>query len=506
MSKNLKVASVFSNHMVLQREKNISVWGCASEGNDVTVSLNNARVSTTVINGLWNLELPPMPAGGPFLMSITDGKETITLEDVMLGEVWLAGGQSNMELELQNSKNGKEIVSAASNKQLRFYNVPRISYVDDELYKAEAQSSWQVCSSDTCRTWSAVGYYFEKELANELDVAVGVIGCNWGGTSASAWMSRDTLAQDSDLKSYVDEYEEAYGNRDFDDYCKELGEYNAWYEDWQKKVDALYKENPTILWSEVQKIAGISRWPGPMGPKAWFRAGGLYETMLQRVCPYSLRGFIYYQGESDDHKPDMYGKLLRNLILQWRKDWNDASLPFLLVQLPMFIGKEDVDKKNWPKIREHQMQTHQLLKNTGIAVILDQGEFDNIHPTDKEPVGKRLALQSLLHVYGKQVSAYGPIYKDRIINDSEIELLFDYVQNGFVIQGDTMIGFEIAGSDKTYVTAEAEVRNDRIIVSSVSVKSPRYVRYNWTNYGPVTVFGQNGIPLAPFRTDQNDEI
>lgn len=500
MQPHLKAAAIFSNHMVLQRDKNIDVWGVGINNQEITVTLADKSVSTIVQNHKWSLELPPMPAGGPYNMTITSCSESIFYENIMLGEVWLAGGQSNMELELQNSKNGKEVVEKANNPTIRFYNVPRLSYIDDEFYKSEEENSWQVCSPETCGTWSSVGYYFANELSLELGVTIGIIGCNWGGTSASAWISRESLSKDIDTESYVKEYEDCCSSQTFDDYCKELDDYNAWYEIWQKKVDSLYKENPTILWSEVLSIAGECRWPGPMGPKSWFRPGGLYETMLQRVCPYTLRGFLYYQGESDDHKPFIYGKLLRTLISEWRRDWKNDELPFLLVQLPMFIGKEDEDKKNWAHIREHQMQIHKTIKNTGIAVILDLGEFDNIHPVDKEPVGKRLALQAFYHVYNKKILAYGPIYKHRILHSDKIELLFDYAESGFDINGDEIIGFEIAGEDKKFLYAKAENYGDKIFVFNPTITNPKYVRYNWTNFGPVTVFGKNGIPLAPFRS------
>lgn len=190
-----------------------------------------------------------------------------------------------------------------------------------------------------------------------------------------------------------------------------------------------------MLWSEVLKVAGECLWPEPLGPKSPFRAGGLQETMLKRINPYTLRGFIYYQGESDDHKPKIYAKLLTKLIDQWRCDWEDDELPFIFVQLPMFIGKEDKDQKNWLIIREEQMKVHKTIKNTGLAVILDCGEFDNIHPLDKETVGFRLAMQALYHVYGKILKAYGPIYKEFKYIDHGIELTFENSEDGIVVKG-----------------------------------------------------------------------
>jgi len=376
--------------------------------------------------------------------------------------------------------------------------------MDEEFLEAEANTSWQECTPETAGIWSAVGYYYADKLAKELDVTVGIIGCNWGGTSASAWISKESIALDKDTNTYLEEYDKVNEGRTFEEYLAELEDYNSWYGPWQKRVDQCYAENPEILWEEVLEIAGESRWPEPLGPKSPYRPGGLYETMVQRVMPYTLRGFIYYQGESDDHKPDMYAKLLTKLIEQWRRDWQDDELPFILVQLPMFINRGDEDKKHWAIVREQQMLVHQTVKNTGIAVILDCGEFNNIHPVDKAPVGYRLALQSLYHVYGKDVKAYGPIYKGLSYLENAIELTFQHAEDGIVVKGEKAQGFEIAGEDKEFFEADIQINGNKIIVSSEQVKEPKYVRYAWTNYGPVTLYNKEGLPMPTFRTNRFD--
>jgi sialate O-acetylesterase len=500
--RTFKAAPIISSNMVLQREKNINIWGEGIDGTKVIVTISNNKGSTEVIGGKWMTVLPPMPAGGPYTLSISDGYKTIVFNSVMIGEVWLAGGQSNMELELQNSKDGKRVVESIAGSNIRFYNTPRLSYIDEEYFEKEYSNAWQVCSPETAGTMSAVAYYYAEKLSKELNVTVGIIGCNWGGTSASAWISRERLELDVDTNTYVEEYENANEGRTFEKYLEELKEFNIWYEEWQKKVNKLYAENPDILWSEVLKTAGENRWPEPLGPKSPFRAGGLYETMLKQVVPYTLKGFIYYQGESDDHKPTFYGKLLTKLIEQWRAEWEDDELPFIFVQLPMYIGREDEDKKNWAILREQQMLVHKTVKNTGLAVILDCGEFNNIHPTDKEPVGHRLALQALVHGYGKDITAYGPIYKDLRYSDNGIELYFDYAEDGIIVQGEKVEGFEIAGEDKEFFSADTLIDGNKIVISSEKVPKPRYSRYAWTNYGPVTLFNKDGLPMAPFRTNR----
>ncbi len=314
------------------------------------------------------------------------------------------------------------------------------------------------------------------------------------------------LEQDSDTRSYVDEYDKTMEDKTFEGYLAELAEYEEWYNAWQPKINEYYATTPNPTWEGAQEYAGPNRWPEPLGPKSPFRPSGLYETMIKRVCPYTLAGFIYYQGESDDHKADTYYKLLKALIEQWRTDWEDDSLPFIFVQLPMFMNEGDEDFKHWCKIREAQMRVHRTTANTGIAVALDKGEFNNIHPLDKEPVGYRLALQAMYHVYGKISAdeAYGAIYKSCLCTEGGILLSFDHAKDGFDVKGEKIVGFEIAGVDKKYAPADAEIRGDKIFVRSEEVIEPLYLRYNWTNYGEVTVYSKNGIPLAPFRTSCND--
>jgi sialate O-acetylesterase len=242
-----------------------------------------------------------------------------------------------------------------------------------------------------------------------------------------------------------------------------------------------------------------------MGIKNPFRICGMHETMISRIAPYTLRGFLYYQGEEDDRRPDSYYALLRRLIECWRWEWHDDELPFMLVQLPMFMYKGDTDRKNWCKIREAQMRIFKTVKNTGIAVISDCGEYGNIHPINKKPVGERLFLQALYHVYGfKDADAFGPIYRTHSYRGDGINIILDNAENGIMVIG-SPDGFEIAGADKKFYRAKAEINGNSIFIRSDNVKKPKYARYAWTNYMEVKIFGRNGIPLAPFRTHTEDE-
>ncbi len=506
----LKCAAIFSDHMVLQRNKNIKIWGTASNFTDVIVTIGDNKTSCYVKENKWTAVLPPMEAGGPYEVTVSDGNgNKLVFKDIMVGEVWFAGGQSNMELELINAKNGREYIKNSEGVNVRYYYTKKNPFIDEYFYLDERDNSWFAAKPcEEINHWSAVAYFYAKKLSEELGVTVGIIGCNWGGTSASAWISRKMLGTDTDTKTYLDEYDTAMGNKSFEAYCAELDEYDRWYNEWQPKINEFYSKNPHGVWGDALEFAGPSRWPGPLGPKSPYRPSGLYETMVKRVMPYTIAGFIYYQGESDDHKPVVYYKLLKMLIEQWRCDWEDDTLPFLFVQLPMHIERGDTDYKHWCKVRESQYRVHKTTANTGLAVALDCGEYGNIHPIDKKPVGERLCLQALYHVY-KRIEAgdaYGAFYKSHVYENGGVTVFFEYNKGGFEIRGGKITGFEIAGADKKFAAAEAEIKGDGIFVKSGSVAKPEYVRYNWTNYAEVTVFSKaTGIPLAPFRTSVCDE-
>lgn len=335
------------------------------------------------------------------------------------------------------------------------------------------------------------------KLAKELGVTVGLIGCNWGGTSASCWVDRETLANDKQISSYIEEYDAKIAGKSLDEQKAEYDAYVKANDEWNEKSAQLMKEEPDIQWSEIEKRLGKNQWPGPLNEFNPFRPTNMFENMVMRVCPYTIQGFLYYQGESDDHKPDSYYRLLTSLIGKWRSVWGDDTLPFIMVQLPMFKYAADPDYKHWCKIRDAQMKTWRTVRNTGIAVILDCGEFNEIHPKDKLPVGERLCLQAEKLVYGINVSAFGPIADRCIFKKGRAEVSFLYADDGFRVKGD-ITGFEIAGEDGIFYPAEASLGGRKALIHSEKVPQPKAVRYQWVNYGEVTVFGKNGIPAAPF--------
>ncbi len=501
----MRAAAIFSHHMVLQREKPIVVWGDGKEGEQVTVILAGQSAAGAVTNGRWQVTLPPMPAAEGLTLTVAGESETLTFTDVAIGEVWLCGGQSNMEYEAQNDQHAADLLARLTpDCGVRYYYTPKQRIIDENFDAVERNSGWSAASPEQSKAWSAVGAYFALEMQKQLGVTIGLVGANWGGTSATAWVSRETLDAHPELKPYTDEYDKAMEGKTREEHIREFDEYCAYQDAWYRNYGELMKERPELSWDEAQEIIGKSRYPGPMGPKNECRICGAYETVLQRVCPYTLRGFLYYQGESDDHRPQTYDILLEALIACWRKDWGDAELPFLLVQLPMFRYLNDIDHKHWCLIREAQDKVVRKLRNTGIAVLTDCGELDNIHPTDKAPVGYRLALQALSEVYGKlpQAQTCAPMYRMHMASGNTMTIWFANAEEGFALKGEP-VGFELAGADGKYHPAKAVFCKDTVTLTAAEVAEPQFARYAWTNYMVATVFGRNGLPLASFRTDKN---
>lgn len=500
----MRAAAIFSDRMVLQREKPIAVWGDGKDGRRVTVTLGRNSASCIVKDGKWRVTLPPMPAAEDLTMTIESGAVQIVFREIAVGEVWLCGGQSNMEFEIKDEKNGAALLETLTPAcGVRYYYTPKQEMIDDRFEQTERAARWSTASTETARAWSAVGLYFALEIAKKLGVTVGLIGCNWGGTSASCWVSRDILEQRTELHPYLEDYDSAVAGRDTAEMIAEYDAYTAYQSEWYCKYDQLMREHPETSWDEAQQILGENRFPGPVGPKNPCRPCGLYETMLRRVSPYTLRGFLFYQGESDESRPDTYETLLEGLIGCWRRDWEDDTLWFLNVQLPMFRYAHEADVQSWCVIREAQMRVYRKLRNTGLAVITDCGELDNIHPADKEPVGHRLALQALYGVYHQIPAALAcaPACCSSYAQGSTFIVETEHAQDGFRVTGEPD-GFEIAGADGVFRPAKAMFGENLILLTADAVPEPVSARYAWANYMPVSVFGANGLPLAPFRTGQ----
>lgn len=527
----LKLPAIFSDNMVLQRRAHVRVWGEASDEADVEVSINGQSMRTCVQGGRFEVRLNPMEAGGPYELTVKacgadmdmtgDGENIIVYNNVLVGEVWLAGGQSNMELELQNSDDGKEVVKYTDDEFLRCYYTPKISYICDELLEAEKNNCWMKCEPGTTATWSAVAYYWAVRMRKELGVPVGIVGCNWGGTYAHNWVSRESLLSHDETRHFVDEYEDMVAHQDFDEYLRELDEYREYYKEWVKRVDACYAVNPDIEWAEVLEICGENRWPGPSGPRFEYRPYGLYESMLMRVAPYTIKGAIYYQGENDENNNEIYDVLLDNLIKEWRRVWQNDELAFAIVQLPVHAPDTERTGRGWGGIRRAQDKICRTVKKTSLTVITDCGNKKNIHPTDKRTVGERLAENTLKDIYGisghngngARLRDYEVVCRD---GQNGILLHFEGAEDGFyrkkkdcegaakpeeliAFGGDEEVcesGFEIG--DTVYYPAMAQVLGNDIFIYNPKVKEPVRARYGNDNYFRPIFLDKEGRPIVPF--------
>ena len=531
--KSFSVAAIFSDHMVLQRNKYTAIFGEAADGSLVKAELFDAKGSLLGGNtclaeaGHWLLQLQPQSAQTGCKLLVSCDSESRTFSDIAIGEVWLAGGQSNMEFELQNCKEGPaELADNSAGKNVRFYYTNKIGWMDDKFFEAERNTAWQTWESPSRGAWSAVGYFFAKKLAEDLDCVVGLVGCNWGGTSASAWMRREYLEEDRDLNTYLTDYAEATRGKSIEEQCKEFDDYEIENAEWQNKFAKLWEKQPGITWAEAEKILGKNPWPGPASCKNPYRPCGLYDCMLARILPYTLKGVLWYQGESDDHKPTFYYKLFRALIDNWRNDWKDDSLPFVFVQLPVHRYEADPDYKHWPLVRECQAKVAGSVRNAWLTSAFDLGQYSDIHPVAKKELAERMEKNALANVYQllPSLDAAAPQIEGCYPFDNQLLLSFTNAALGFEVRQDEVrleeykkmeaaqgqsvspdfTGFEISGSDGIWYPAKFALggndgKQNTIALCSDKVSRPLAARYGWYNYGPVTIYGKNGLPLCPFR-------
>ncbi len=525
-----RLASVFNGCPVFKRNVPFEIFGECPEKSVINAVLKKKQkiICTDTVrskapakkvyghNDTFNLKLPAQKGGDGYELIVTcmhkGDFKTQHVKNICFGEVFLAGGQSNMEFELKNCAEGPEALKH-DDPDVRYYYTPKNHIFDAKFTKDENASRWVKFSRTKAKNWSAVGYFFAKELSERLHCPVGIIGCNWGGTSASAWMPYETLETDSRLCDYIADYIADIGDSDADEQKTEWERYITYNTAWQKRIDKIYRKDPKTSWEDALKKAGECKYPGPLNSFNPMRPSGLYETMLKRVAPYTISGFIYYQGESDDHKPEIYDRLFSKLIYYWRRLWNDETLPFLFVQLPMHKYIGDEDKKNWCMIRDAQTYVLEHVPNTGMAVALDCGAYNDIHPKKKKAVAHRLVLQALEKIYGlaTEDEADSPIFDSCVSANGKIILKFKHAKIGFEVKESIPDGdptpnekinaarFEISADGEHWKDADFHINGSEIEVSSESVLNPEYLRYAYTNYGKVTIFAKNTLPLTPFE-------
>jgi sialate O-acetylesterase len=447
----LTLASIFSDHMVLQRDMKAPVWGTAEPGAKVTVETDGKQQSATADDdGKWKLAIGPFKAGGPHDLTITAGDDELTLTDVLFGDVWICSGQSNMEWPMTAAKDAETEIAIADWPDIRFVDVPNVTA--EEPVDSFQSTGWQACKPENIGQFSAVAYFFARDLHKELNVPIGLIGCNWGGTMMEAWTSRDALESSKTFKPIVEA----------DD---KLG-------DSPENVEAKKK----------------------LGPH---RPAALFNGMISAVVPYGIRGAIWYQGESNAARHEQYAELSKLMIADWRNRWGQGDFPFLLVQLAAFEPGGDA----WPFLREAQAETLEA-PNTGMAVAIDIGDQKDIHPRNKQDVGARLALAARHVAYGEDLVYSGPVYREMKAADGVVRMSFDHVGGGLKASGETLKGFQIAGADGKFVPADAKIDGAQVVVSSKEVADPVAVRYNWAAFPDGNLQNAEGLPAVPFRTDK----
>ncbi|MFA5688078.1 MAG: sialate O-acetylesterase [Kiritimatiellales bacterium] len=488
----IRPAGIFTDNMVLQCDEPVRVWGTAEPGETVTIEFaGQKKITAANAGGQWQVQLDPLPASSEpcemiFKSSVNNLQSTII--NVLVGEVWLAGGQSNMASTMGNyMRTVKDDVMSANDSLLRVATVPRLDYSGEN----DSAPEWKMTNPQTVRTFSATAYYFGKNLRDALDVPVGIIVCAVGATPAEAWMSRKTLEADTDLKKVIDAYD-SHVKKTFPDessFTEYLKEYDRLVEEWLRKK----AERQKVGWKpEIE-----------MSCRNFKRPGGLYETMLKQVIPYTIRGVIWYQGENNanNHAAAHYRKIFPALINEWRADFNNPDLPFLFVQLATFGGK-DANEPQWAELREVQRWTEKNVQNTGMAVLVDGGEEKDIHPHSKPEAGRRLGLLARNIAYGENnLICRGPELKESKVSGSVIELTFNTPDVRLIPVSGTENAFEICGEDRKFVAAGAVCRDGKIIVSSPEINNPVFVRYGWKKWFVPSLFNTAGLPASPFRTD-----
>ena len=498
---DVKLPHVLGDHMVLQRGVLLPVWGWAEPGEAITVSLGTHIAGATANEaGEWMVRLPALKAGGPHELTVR-GNNTIRLSDILIGEVWLCSGQSNMEMGVGVAMDAEKEIAAADYPQIHLFELPRRPAGEPA---ADIDAKWRVCQPDTIASggwggFSAVAYYFGRELHRELNVPIGLIDSSWGGTRIEPWTPPCGFAAVPALQDVVDTVKQKDAEYKSKTLPAKMTEIEAWIAATRAALAAGDALPPTLWW--------------PRHPlESHAEPTGLYNGMIHPLVPFAIRGAIWYQGESNVHTGDgmTYCEKMKALIAGWREVWNQGDFPFYFVQLAPFkytLHRQDISPYDMPEIWEAQLASL-AIPNTGMAVLTDLGDWRDIHPKNKQEVGRRLALWALAKTYGREnLVCSGPLYKSMSVEGNTIRVRFDYEGGGLESRdGKPLNWFEIAGADKQFVKANAKIDGDTVVVWSKDVLEPVAVRFSWHMLPePIpNLVNREGLPASPFRTHRWD--
>jgi len=453
----IKLPALFSDNMMLQQKSNAPMWGWAEKNANITIKTSwNAKIYKVKADnsGKWKTELQTPSFGGPFTIEVSEGSEKVVVKNVLIGEVWLCSGQSNMEMPLkgfpgQSVRNGNEIIVRSTNKNIHFITIPRATVLEP---LDDFEGKWETASPKSTANFSATAWYFGSLLQEVLQVPVGLIHVSYGGSSMEAWMNQEMLKDFASAKIPT------------------------------KKEDLAKDPNrvPTTL----------------------------FNGMLSPVIGYGIKGCIWYQGESNYERASEYTALMKKMVSSWRGLWKQGDFPFYYAQIApfnyaQFHPKDYLEKYNSAYLREAQLKATKEIPNSAMAVLMDIGEENSIHPMDKEKGGSRLAYLALSKTYGVEGFEFeSPKYKALEIKDNSVTVSFDDAPNGITAYGKEVTGFEIAGEDKVFYPAKAEVRRKSVVLTSDKVMKPVAVRYLWKDFAKAELFSNGGLPMSSFRTDE----
>ena len=482
---DVKLPAVLSDNMVLQQDTRARIWGKAAPGEKITVSVSWSRKKQKTVaaaDSSWLVEIvTPVASTEPGSLTVK-GRNTVEIKNVLIGEVWLCSGQSNMEFPVDRDttsrwKNAmttvKEELQNADYPEIRFFRVEH--QLAPDAPADDCSGVWEVCTPATAARFSAVGFIFGRKIHNEIHRPVGLIQSTWGGTHAESWTKKEAMQGvyydnlRAEQKSII-ENAPAEKKR----YEREIAAY--------KTAKAI---NPDTVLKTPDKAKKLND---------NLRMSTLWNGMINPILPYTIKGVIWYQGESNDSRAADYQMVFTNLIRSWRAEWKQGDFPFYFVQIAPY-------RKQSPTLREGQLRTWQTVKNTGMAVITDAGDSTNIHPRNKVIPGERLAYWALSHDYDIDVPYMGPVYKSMTVRGGVAELSFDYTGSGLDSKGQPLKGFVIAGDDGVFYPAQAVIRGDKVEVSSPQVSLPVAVRYGWDKFFRVNLYNREGLLATPFRTD-----
>ncbi|MGD1000529.1 MAG: sialate O-acetylesterase [Candidatus Brocadiia bacterium] len=504
----VRLARLFGDGMVLQREMPVPVWGFAKAGENVTVRFGGQEKSATAdASGKWMVRLDAMPASASPREMTVAGENTLTLKDVLVGEVWLCGGQSNMEMTVNNSLNFDAEKAAATNSAIRQVKVPRSVAAAPRDDLSDSPGNWVVCAPATVGQFTAAGYFFAREIAKALDVPVGLINDCWGGTSIEPWTPAEGFRlatsdpQMRDISRLVDSW-----NPTTDAGQEAYRRYLAQVKEWLPAAEAAVEAK------RVPPPAPKTPEPAPNNGQPTY----LFNAMIAPVIPCAIRGAIWYQGEANGAEGMVYFHKMKALVGGWRQLWGQGDFPFYYVQLPGWQRSDPAKPAGgdgWAHLREAQLR-FLAFPNTGMAVAIDLGEADEIHPKDKQDVGKRLALCALGGTYGKKIAFSGPLCKSVAVEGDKIRIAFDHAGGGLIAgekkglapvqeaKDGKLKWFAIAGKDKVWYWADAVIDGQTVLVSSDKVPEPVAVRYAFAmNPEGANLYNKEGLPASPFRTD-----